>query len=211
MHLGRAAVIWVAWIIAIAVPIAVSVTSPLLAWREPVYVVAGFGGVIALALLLVQPLLAGGYLPGLSAWRGRRVHRWTGGALVVAVAVHVGGLWITSPPDVVDALLFTSPTPFSAWGVIAMWAVFATALLAVLRRKLRLPPRIWRRFHAGFAVVIVVGSVVHAMLVEGAMGTWSKTALCALVLIATAKVLMDLRVWTVRTRRGRRAANGDAT
>ena len=202
MHPGRAAVVWVALIIAIAVPIAVSVMSPLLAWREPVYVVAGFGGVIALALLLVQPLLASGYLPGLPAWRGRRVHRWTGGALVVAVAVHVGGLWITSPPDVVDALLFVSPTPFSAWGVIAMLAVFATALLAVLRRKLRLPPRIWRRFHASFAVVIVVGSVVHAMLVEGTMGIWSKTALCALVLIATAKVLTDLRVWAVRTRRG---------
>ena len=30
------------------------------------------------------------------------------------------------------ALLFVSPTPFSAWGVIAMWAVFTAALLAAL-------------------------------------------------------------------------------
>jgi hypothetical protein len=47
--------------------------------------------------------------------------------LVVAVVVHVGGLWITSPPDMIDALLLTSPTPFSAFGVIAMWAIFAVA------------------------------------------------------------------------------------
>ena len=64
--------------------------------------------------------------------------------LVVAVVIHVAALWITSPPDVVDALLFASPTPFSAWGVIAMWAVFAAALLAALRRRLRLRPRTWR-------------------------------------------------------------------
>ena len=33
--------------------------------------------------------------------------------MAVAVVIHVAGLWITSPPDMIDALLFTSPTPFS--------------------------------------------------------------------------------------------------
>ena len=33
--------------------------SPLLAWREPVYIVAGLAGVLAFALLLMQPLLIG--------------------------------------------------------------------------------------------------------------------------------------------------------
>ena len=98
-----------------------------------------------MALLLLQPLLAGGYLPGLPMRRGRRVHFWVGVALVAAVVVHVLGLWLTSPPDMVDALLFRSPTPFSAWGVVAMWAVFASALLATLRRRLRLRPLVWRR------------------------------------------------------------------
>ena len=37
------------------------------------------------------------------------------------------------------------------------------------------------------AVVIVAGSVVHAMLIEGTMETVSKAALCALVLAATIK------------------------
>jgi predicted ferric reductase len=150
--------------------------------------------------MLVQPALVGGYLPGLSALRERQVHRWVGGVLVAAVAIHVAALWITSPPDVVDALLFASPTPFSNWGVIAMWAIFATALLAALRRRLRLRPRVWRVAHTSLAVVIVVGTVVHAMLIEGTMETVSKAVLCALVLIATVKVMADLRVWARQPR-----------
>jgi predicted ferric reductase len=147
--------------------------------------------------------MIGGYLPGFAAFRGRRAHHWIGGALVIAVVVHVAGLWITSPPDMIDALLFTSPTPFSPFGVTAMWAIFAVALLAVLRRRLGLRPRTWRIAHMSLAVVIVVGSVVHAMLVEGAMETITKAALCALVLSAAIKVMVDLRVWRRRaTSRG---------
>jgi predicted ferric reductase len=196
MSLARTTLIWAALAAAICVPIAAAAVSPLLAWRDPVYIAAGFAGIAALGLMLVQPVLTGGYLPGLPAHRARRAHRWIGGVLVVAVTLHVGGLWITSPPDVIDALLFASPTPFSAWGVIAMWAIFAVALLAALRR--RLGPRTWRIAHMLLAVVIVIGSVVHGMLIEGAMETVSKAALCALVLGATIKVMADLRVWRRR-------------
>lgn len=149
--------------------------------------------------MLVQPLLIGGYLPGVTVFRGRRIHRWTGGLLVIAVVVHVGGLWMTSPPDVIDALLFASPTPFSDWGVIAMWAVFAVAILAALRRRLRISLRTWRIAHTCLAVVIVAGTVVHASLIEGTMETISKAVLCALVLAATIKVIADLRVWAARS------------
>src|SRR6187431_2744851 len=196
MRLAKATLIWVALAVAICVPIAAAAASPLLAWRGPLYILAGFAGIIALGLALVQPLLIAGYLPGLSAYRGRRVHHWTGGALVVAVVVHVAGLWITSPPDMIDALTFTSPTPFSPFGVIAMWAIFAVALLAALRRRLR--PRTWRVAHMLLAIVIVAGSVVHAVLIEGTMETVSKAALCALVLAAAIKVMVDLRVWRKR-------------
>ena len=202
MRLTRVTLIWAALAVAICVPVALAATSDLLEWRGPVYILAGFAGVIALGLVLVQPLLIAGYLPGLSAYRGRRAHHWIGGALVVMVVVHVGGLWITSPPDMIDALLFTSPTPFSPFGVIAMWAIFAVALLAALRRRLGL--RTWRIAHMSLAVVIVVGSVVHGMLVEGTMETTSKAALCALVLAAAIKVMADLRVWRkLATSRGR--------
>lgn len=201
MGLARAILIWAALAAALAVPVAVAAASPLLAWRDPIYVAAGFAGVVAMALLLLQPLLAGGYLPGLPGRRGRRLHAWVGAGLVAAVAVHTLALWLTSPPDVVDALLFRSPTPFSAWGVVAMWAVFAAALLAALRRRLRLRPMVWRLGHVSLAAVVVLGSVVHAMLIEGTMGMVSKAALCALVLAAAVKVVVDLGSWTVLTRR----------
>jgi len=188
----RAPLIWAALAIAIAVPLVVAATSPLLAWRDPVYIGAAFAGVVGLALILLQPLLVGGMLPGVP---GRRVHRWVGVALVVMVVAHVAGLFWTSPPDVIDALVFDSPTPFSVWGVVAMWAVFASAVLVALRRRLRV--RSFRLGHTALAVVIVVGTVVHAVLVEGTMGTLSKAVLCALVLAATVKAVVDLRAWAL--------------
>lgn len=179
-------------------PIAAAAASEQLAWRGPVYILAGFAGIIALGFVLVQPLLIGGYLPGLSAYRGRRAHHWIGGALALAILIHVAGLWITSPPDMIDALTYSSPTPFSPFGVTAMWAIFAVALLALLRRRWGLRPRTWRFLHMPLAVVIVVGSVVHCVLIEGTMETISKVALCALVLAATVKVMVDLQVWRKR-------------
>src|ERR1700743_1538172 len=157
MKPARAALIWGALAVAIGVPIAVAAMSPQLEWRGPIYILAGFAGIIALGLLLVQPLLIGGYLPGLSAYRGRRAHHWIGGALVAALVIHVAGLWITSPPDMIDALTFESPTPFSPWGVVAMWAILALALLAVFRRRLGLRLRTWRVVHLLLAIVIVAG------------------------------------------------------
>ena len=62
----RVAMIWAVVAIATVVPVVIAVTSPLLAWRSPVYIAAGFGGIVAMSVLLLQPLLAGGLLPGLS-------------------------------------------------------------------------------------------------------------------------------------------------
>ncbi len=188
----RSVLIWAALAAVLSVPLAVAARSPLLAWRDPVYIAAGLAGVVALGLLFLQPLLAGGYLPGLRMRLGRRVHTWVGAGLVAAVAVHIGALWLTSPPDVVDALLLQSPTPFSAWGVVATWAVLASALLAALRGWLQWRLMVWRLCHVGLALIIVVGSVVHAMLIDGTMGLVSKAALSVLVVAATVKVAIDL-------------------
>ena len=201
MNRARALLIWTTLAVALAVPMLAASWSPLLQWRQPVYIAAGFAGILAMSLLLLQPLLAGGHLPGLANLRGRRVHRWTGGVLVAAVVLHVGGLWITSPPDVLDALLFRSPTPFSVWGVIAMGAVFLAALLAVLRRRLSLSPLTWRRVHTSLAAAVVTGSVVHALLIEGTMETVSKVGLCVLAVVVTVKVVVDPKVWKRRLRR----------
>jgi predicted ferric reductase len=206
MRLARITLIWAVLVVAIGVPVAFAAVSPQLAWRDPIYILAGFAGIIALGLVFVQPVLIAGYLPGLQAYRGRRAHHWIGGTLVVAVVIHVGGLWITSPPDMIDALTFTSPTPFSPFGVIAMWAIFAVALLALIRRRLGL--RTWRIVHLPLAAVIVVGSVAHAVLIEGTMETISKAALCALVLAAAVKVLADLWVRIKKTRPMRSSSGG---
>ncbi len=189
---GWRSLIWAALALAIGAPIAFAAGSEQLAWRGPIYILAGFAGMVALGLVLVQPLLIGGYLPGLSAYRTRRAHHWIGGALALAVVIHVAGLWFTSPPDMIDALTFSSPTPFSPFGVIAMWAIFAVALLAALRRRLGLRLRTWRLIHIPLAIVIVGCSVIHCLLIEGTMETISKAVLCALVIVATIKVLVDL-------------------
>src|SRR3954454_23596865 len=123
MRLARVILIWALLAAAVFVPIAAAAASPLLEWRGPVYILAGFAGIVALGLMLVQPLLISGYLPGLSAFRGRRVHQWIGGALGTASVIPAAGLCIASPPDMIDALLYVSPTPFSPWGVTAMWAI----------------------------------------------------------------------------------------
>jgi len=180
----RSALIWIILLAVVGIPFFAASMSPLLAWRSPVYIVAGFAGIFGFALLLFQPLLAIGYLPGLTAVQSRRIHQWAGSVLVLSVGVHVAGLWITSPPDVIDALLFSSPTPFSVWGVIAMWGTFAAAGMVMFRQRLKLQLPVWRFIHKVLAVVIVAGSVIHAIQIEGTMEILSKTALCVLIFIA---------------------------
>lgn len=186
---------WLGLVVGLCLPILAAANSPLLQWRSPVYIAAGFAGVVAFALLLLQPLAAGGYLPGLSPMRARMVHRVIGLSLISMIVIHVGALWITSPPDVIDALLFVSPTPFSLWGVIAMWSIFATGLLALFRRSLRMKPKTWRRLHTALALIIAAGTVAHALLIEGTMEHWTKIGLSILVIVATVKVVLDLRLW----------------
>jgi len=188
---SRGALLWIAVIAVSLVSIFAASQSSLLAYRDPVYIAAGFAGVVAMVLLLFQPLLAAGFLAGLAGVQGRRVHKWIGVVVVFLIAAHVVGLWITSPPDVIDALLFSSPTPFSHWGVIAMWCLLGTGCVALWRRKMK--PRSWRLVHKTLAIIIVVSAVVHAMLIEGTMEVLSKSLLCAMVLASTVIVLVLLR------------------
>lgn len=197
MRSVRAISLWGALLLATGGPAALALGSPLIAWRDPVYIVAGFAGVVGMALLLVQPLLVGGWLPGLTGRAGRQTHRALGVALVVVVIVHVGGLWITSPPDMVDALLLRSPALFSTWGVIAMWAVLAAGLIGILRRRMATGLRVWRGLHTTLVSITVVFTVLHAVQIEGTMEPWSKAALSGLILLALVRVLLDRRIWSL--------------
>lgn len=193
--------IWGALVSAILAPIVAAASSPLLQWREPIYIAAGFAGIVGMAIMLVQPLLAIGVLPGLSLPTSRKLHLYGGMVLVLAVAGHVVGLWMTSPPDVIDVLLFRSPTPFAIWGALAMWAIFAAALLGSLR--FRLPLRVWRWGHTGLVALAVIGTIVHAVQIIGTMEQVTKVLLSVLVAVALIAAIMRRKVWAmgVRSRR----------
>ncbi len=186
--------IWAGLAMVMAVPVLLAATSPYLAYRNLPYIVGGFAGIFCLSLFVIQPLLAAAYLPGPGRASERRWHRRVGAAIVVAVLVHVGGLYVASPSDALDALLLVAPTPFSVYGVLAMWGVVATAVLVALRRRVGLRYATWYVVHNALALVVVVATVIHAVQIEGAMEIVSKWLLCLAALTATGATLLDLRV-----------------
>lgn len=191
---AKVLVIWCVVICALITPVAIAATSPLQARRDAAYITGGMAGVVALSLLAAQPLLAAGYLPGLHKRAAQRLHLWLGGALIICVAVHIGGLYLSSPMVVLDALLLTSPTPFSVYGVIATVAVALTGLLVQFRRLLRLRPTIWRILHNLLALAVVGATVVHAVMIDGAMGDWSKWLISALATCGALFTVVHLRL-----------------
>lgn len=187
--------IWIALIASAMVALFEASTSPLLEWRDPVYIAAGLSGVMALILLMVQPLLVGRDLAKPRPLERKRIHALFGGLLVLALLLHVAGLWITSPPDMIDALLLRSPTPFSLWGVIGFWVILGVALLGASRKALKLRFKTWRMLHGSLALIAIISSIAHALLIEGTMGDISKVILCLFVLGATLRTLHTLKIW----------------
>lgn len=177
-----------------AVPVIAAALSPLQRGRETLWIIGGMAGVVALSLLFVQPLFTA-TAPVLTAAReGIRWHRWGGMTIIAMVALHVGALYAYSPEDVMDALLLVAPTPFSLYGVIGLWCVILTGVLAAARRRLRLGHRRWRIAHSVLAVAIVSATAVHAVLIEGAMEEISKLAICLAALVTTTFGAVEINV-----------------
>lgn len=166
-------------------PVMLAAKSPYLAYRGAAYITGGFAGIAGLALLVLQPLLAAGLLPGPHPARSRVWHRRLGLTFALCVLLHIAGLYVTSPPDTLDALLLVAPTPFSVYGVLAMWGTFATLLLVALRHRLPLRYARWRLTHNALALGVVASTVIHALQIEGTMEPVSKWALCVIVLAVT--------------------------
>ncbi len=82
-----------------------------------------------------------------------------------------------------------------------MWALLATAIMAVLRRRSRMKWRRWRAIHRGLGLVIVSSSVAHALMIEGTMEPVSKTVICVLALIAALAVVRGVPARWLRLRR----------
>jgi predicted ferric reductase len=200
----RIAVRVVLTVIAIT-PVAFAAISPLQKGREFLWVIGGMAGIVGLSLLFVQPFLMPVAFPWLSAGYGTHWHRWIGIAIVAMVALHVGALYAYSPDDVTDALLLVAPTPFSLYGVIGLWCLVLTAVLAATRRKIRLGHRPWRILHSVLAVAIVGTGVIHAIQIEGAMEEYSKLAICLAALAAATAGAIEVNVLAPLRRRKMRA------
>lgn len=185
--------LWIVAVITVVLPFWLAASSPLQAGRELAYVSGALAGVLALSLLFVQPLLAAGLLAGFGLLQERRWHRWTGIALLTAVSVHVIGLYLTSPDDMTDALLLVAPTPFSLYGVIALWALVLTAVSALVRFRRGLRLSAWNKVHSALTVIVVLSSCIHAWMIDGTMNSLSKIVTCLLVVLATAGGLIYLR------------------
>jgi predicted ferric reductase len=196
----KAVLVWCLVMACVLVPVGIAAANPLQANRDALWIVGGMAGIAALALLLVQPLLAAGYLPGPSLTAGRRWHRWLGTMIVVTVGLHIIGLYLSSPEDITDTLLLVAPTPFSVYGVIGLCGVVLTAVLVAVRSRSGLRYTSWRIVHNALALVVVVSSIVHALLIEGAMGSVSKLILCALIFAVTVIVLFRIHATKTQIR-----------
>lgn len=102
-----------------------------------------------------------------------------------------------------DALLLVAPTPFSVYGVISMWCIGLTAVLATARQVLKLSYGPWRLIHSILAIVIVGTAAAHAFLIEGAMGANSKLVLIIVTLVAVTAAALEMNL--LRPYRQRRA------
>ncbi|WP_168201547.1 ferric reductase-like transmembrane domain-containing protein [Phreatobacter aquaticus] len=176
------------------VPVIFAAASPLQRGREFLWFVGGMAGVVALSLLFVQPLLKAAAPPLLAPRDGVRWHRLGGMAIVGLVALHVGALYAYSPDDITDALLLTAPTPFSVYGVISLWCLVLTAVLAATRRALNFDQQLWSILHSVLAVAVVGAGAVHAIQIEGAMEDMSKIAICIAALTATTGAVIEVNV-----------------
>jgi predicted ferric reductase len=186
-----------AWIVVAAiatVPVVAAAASPLQKGREWLWVVGGMAGVVAMSLLFVQPLFTAAAPMLVGGRDGLRWHRLGGMAIVAMVALHVGALYAYSPDDITDALLLVAPTRFSLYGVISMWCLVLTAVLAATRRMMRLDYRLWRIFHSVLAVAVVASGAVHAIQIEGAMEDYSKLVICLAALAAATAGAIEVNV-----------------
>lgn len=165
--------------------------SPLLQWRGPIYIAAGFAGIFAFCLILLQPLFISGDLPTTTPRQARKYHRMIGIGIVFFIVVHVAGLYWVSPMDVMDVLLFRSPTPFGLWGAIGFYALFALSLVLLFKGRLSL--KTWQQAHLTLAALIAITSILHAIQIEGTMETVSKWLVSLFILGAIARLLWFVR------------------
>ena len=53
---------WLLLGVSVAAPLLIAAQSPLLAWRDPIYIASSFAAILGMGLMLIQPALVGGVL-----------------------------------------------------------------------------------------------------------------------------------------------------
>ena len=93
------------------------------------------------------------------------VHRWLGLVVLGLVLAHVAAVVIPNPRRIANLDLLHAP-PSMRTATVATIALILLAVTALLRRRLRLPYRVWRVLHVVLTVVAVAGSAVHVLLLN---------------------------------------------
>jgi len=106
-----------------------------------------------------------------------QVHRLMGLAALGFVVAHP--LLLLGPGRTLAALNPVPTTPFGRAGTIAVWAVVVIVLTSVGRRRMALSYEAWQRIHGVGALVVVVGSLVHAR----DLGTYARSPVVAALLV----------------------------
>lgn len=118
-------------------------------------------------------------------------HRQMGLVGLGLVLVHIA---ISAPWDLVIRP-FDADTPARVrWALLATLALFALIASSVWRTKLRLRYEVWHVLHAVLAVVIIVASLMHALLVDYYLNTTWKRVLWILMMAAFGAVLVWVRI-----------------
>ena len=132
------------------------------------------------------------------------LHRFLGGTAVVFVAAHVGTILADSYVHfgVADVLV-----PFSAkwhpvavaWGVVAMWLLFAVEVSSLAMRFL--PRRVWHAIHLS-SYALFVSATLHGL----SAGPDTRKQVFELVLSATLAVVTLLVLVRIATRKSKQRA-----
>jgi sulfoxide reductase heme-binding subunit YedZ len=132
------------------------------------------------------------------------LHRFLGGTAVVFVAVHVGTIVADSYvhfglADVLVPFVSRWHPVAIAWGVVALWLIFAIEVSSLAMRFL--PRRVWHAIHLS-SFVLFVSATMHAL----ASGPDTRKQAFELVLSAVVAVVVLLTLVRVATSKRKGAA-----
>jgi predicted ferric reductase len=158
----------IAWVVAfVALPL-VPVVILIGSGRPGPMQLSTIVGLVAIGALVATVAVSGrlrSLTRGLGIEQLLAVHRSVGLVLLGLVLAHVAVVVVPNPRHLAYLdLVHASPTMRS--GTIATIALILLAVTALLRRRLRLPYRLWRVGHVVLTAVALAGAALHVVLMD---------------------------------------------